>query len=223
LIVDKKGPGANEAPYLKAIREHIAKEAPKMQVREKPVDLWDFEDLVKGYAEVIREERASGNDVWVNVSTGSKVQGVVGALVAMAHGAKPYYIVTETLERPPAPKKGRKGPEPLAEGVRDVVNLLGYQLDLPNKDEVEILRAIKALGGRNVKKHALVARLLAGKWKEEVESKTSSKEQAGLMRLNRMLERLLQTPAKIEQEGNTRRRRVSLTDQGRIVLELMGY
>ena len=223
LMADKKGETANEGPYLRAIREHLAKEAPRMQVKEKPVDLWSFEDLLRGYAEVVREETEAGNEVWVNVSTGSKVQGVAGALVAMAHGAHPYYVVTKTLEKPPPKSKGRKGPEPLAEGVADVVNLLGYQLDLPNRDEVEILRAIKALGGRGVKKNRVVDRLLGGKWKDEIESKKASKDQAGLMRLNRMLERLRLPPAKIEEEGNTRRRRISLTEQGRLVLTLMGY
>jgi SAM-dependent methyltransferase len=140
---------------------------------------------------------------------------------AMSHGAHAYYVVAEDLEKPPK-RPGVKGPVPLASGVKSVVGLPAYRLDQPPIEEVEVLRAIAAMGGKNVKKKGLVKMLLAEGWEREVESNRGDKTQAALMRLNRLLERLERVPKKVAQEGRTRRRRVSLTEEGSFLLTLLG-
>ena len=73
-----------------------------------------------------------------------------------------------------------------------------------------------------VKKRDLVKRLLREGWDNEIEVKRGDKNQAGLMRLNRVLMGLEKAPMKVEQTGRTRRRRISLTDEGRLLLTLLG-
>ncbi len=221
LIVDEEGPKSNEAPYREAIRMHIGK---RVEVREEPAKLWDLDDLLRAYGKVVRSELEQENEVWINISTGSKLQGVAGALTAMSHGAHAYYVVAEDFERPPT-KKGVKGPVALASGVKGVIDLPGYRLDRPAPEEVQILRAIRDMTGervKEVKKKDLVARLLKEGWEREVESKKEDKTQAALMRLNRILEGLEREPKKVEQTGRTRRRRISLTVEGRLLLTLLG-
>lgn len=218
LIVDEEGARSNEAPYREEIKRHLGK---RIDVREEPAKLWDLKDLLRAYGKVVREELAENNEVWVNISTGSKLQGVAGALTAMSHGTHAYYVVAEDFEMPP--KRPRvKGPVPLAWGVKAVIPLPSYRLDCPPPEEVEILRALQAMGGKTVKKKELVKKLLAEGWESEVESKRRDKTQAALMRLNRLLEGLERPPKKVDQTGNTRRRRISLTEEGSLLLILLG-
>ncbi len=218
LIVDEEGAKSNEAPYRDEIKRHIGK---RIDVREEPAKLWDLKDLLRAYVKVVREELAENNEVWLNISTGSKLQGVAGALTAMSHGTHAYYVVAEDFEKPPK-RPGVRGPVPLASGVKAVVPLPVYRLDRPPPEEVEVLRALQAMGGKTVKKKELVKKLLAEGWESEVESKRRDKSQAALMRLNRLLEGLERAPEKVEQIGNTRRRRISLTEEGALLLTLLG-
>ena len=142
----------------------------------------------------------------------------------MSHGAHAYYVVAEDFEKPPS-KEGVTGPVALASGVKGVIELPGYRLDRPAPEEVQVLRAIRDMTGplvREVKKKELVKKLLKEGWENEVESQKGDKTQAALMRLNRILEGLERDPKKVEQTGRTRRRRISLTDEGRLLLTLLG-
>ena len=221
LIVDEEGPKSNEAPYRAAIKEHLGT---RLEVKEEPAKLWDLEDLLRAYGKVVRTELEQENEIWVNISTGSKLQGVAGALTAMSHGTHAYYVVAEDFEKPPT-KKGAKGPVALASGVRRVIPIEGFRLDRPAPEALHVLRAIREMTGdrkKEVKKKELVSKLLKEGWDQEVESKRGDKQQAALMRLNRVLEGLGQEPKKVEQTGNTRRRRISLTEEGRRFLTLLG-
>ena len=221
LIVDEEGVKSNEAPYRDEIRRHLGK---RIDVREEPAKLWDLNDLLRAYGKVVRAELEQENEVWINISTGSKLQGVAGALTAMSHGAHAYYVVAEDFEKPPS-KEGVTGPVALASGVKGVIELPGYRLDRPAPEEVQVLRAIRDMTGplvREVKKKELVKKLLKEGWENEVESQKGDKTQAALMRLNRILEGLERDPKKVEQTGRTRRRRISLTDEGRLLLTLLG-
>lgn len=223
LIVDEGGTASNEAPYRDEIKRHIGR---KLELKEEPVKLWELDDLLRAYGKVVRSELAQGNEVWINISTGSKLQGVAGALTAMSNGPRvhSYYVVAEDFERPPR-KPGAKGPVALASGVRRVIPLPEYQLDRPGREEMKVLSALSRLTGgqlKEIKKKDLVKTLLDSGWKDEVESDSGDKTQAALMRLNRILERLEQEPKKIEHSGKTRRRRISLTEEGRRLLTLLG-
>ena len=221
LIVDEEWLKSNEAPYLDEIKKHVGG---LIEVREETAKLWDLNDLLRAYGKVVRAELEQENEVWINISTGSKLQGVAGALTAMSHGAHAYYVVAEDFEKPPS-KEGVTGPVALASGVKGVIELPGYRLDRPAPEEVQVLRAIRDMTGplvREVKKKELVKKLLKEGWENEVESQKGDKTQAALMRLNRILEGLERDPKKVEQTGRTRRRRISLTDEGRLLLTLLG-
>lgn len=220
LIVEE-GSTSNEAPYRAAIRRHIGR---RIEVREEPTKVWVLDDLLRSYGKILRLELDQGNEVWVNISTGSKLGAIAGALAAMSHGVHAYYVVARD-HKIALGRRGSTNPVPLSSGVSGVIPLPDYRLDRPAPEAIQVLRAIReATGSRGgeVKKRDLVKRLLHEGWENEIETKNGDKTQAGLMRLNRILEGLEKPPKKVEQTGRTRRRRISLTDEGWLLLTLMG-
>ena len=169
----------------------------------------------------------AGSEVWVNVSTGSKLQGVAAALAAMSQGARLYYVVAKSFQRPPPTPRGARGPRPIASGVQEVVHHPSYRLDRPSVEDLAVLRALKGAGGREVAKTRLVDAMMEGAWREEPltrarERVREARRQSGYVRLNRALDRLGRPPAKVAQSGGGRRHKVSLTEDGRLALLLMG-
>lgn len=227
LIVDSRGDRSPEGRYVRAIERHLSRAAPRMEVRKKYARLWDFQDTLAAYVQVIVSEMRESSDVWVNVSTGSKLQGVAAALASMSHGAHLYYVVAESFQNPPPTPRGATGPRPIAAGVQAVVHLPTYRLDRPLEEDLRILRALEAQGGVEVRKKDLVQSLLSGVWEREPLTRASTRTpearlQSGFVRLNRSLTRLSRSPAKVLQRGSERRRRVSLTEEGRMTLLLSG-
>lgn len=58
-------------------------------------DFYDLAGLLQRHGEIIQRERAAGNSVFVNISTGGKLNAVTGMLASMMFGARAYFCVKD--------------------------------------------------------------------------------------------------------------------------------
>jgi hypothetical protein len=185
-----------------------------MEVRVARTDIWDLNSLIKTYSRLVHQEVELGNKVWVNISTGSKLQAAAGNLAAMAWGASSYYVVA-TNQGPygdQSPSTGKEEPRPIAWGFGGRIDLPTYRMDRPSDEALNVMEKIREIGavGENWKSKKQLLRAMG------IDNMSAQ------MRLNRILERLMAAPPKVEQEGATRRRRIRLTEDGALTLMLLG-
>ena len=200
--------------FRNEIKAHLKRVRPRMEVREELTDIWNLERLVRTFSYIVQLERAKNNMVWVNISTGSKLEGAAGTLVAMAWGASSYYVLATSQQTPDKKERWpcKSGPKPIAWGFGGKIDLPNYQLDCPEAEALNVMAKLNSMGTAEnpwVRKKQLLA-------------ETGASDTSNHMRLNRLLEKLEKPPAKVAQEGATRRRRVALTEEGRLTLLLFG-
>jgi len=94
-----------------------------------PCDIFDFYDSIGTIAEVATE--FDGDDVHVNLASGSKITAIGGMVACMATGATPYYV---RAERYAVETDGD-----VAEGVREVTRLPTYPMDSPDPQHVAVM------------------------------------------------------------------------------------
>lgn len=69
-----------------------------------------------------------GDEIFVNLSTGSKITAISGMIACMGTGASPYYVRAE----------GYSG-ETISTGVKETVNLPAYPIGLPDQQYLEVM------------------------------------------------------------------------------------
>ena len=184
----------------------------------------DLKGLVKQLVRLTKQEIASGNRVFINISAAGKISAVAATLVTMAHmgtNGKAYYVrpeeyvVADEARMTCGLTKGMKG-EPLEIPI--------FPIRLPSREGQLILTALSKEGGSM--KYPGLFRALANERIEgyiEVTSHTSRKVRGNLtVRLTKtILKPLLEAGLVIlKKEGRTRI--VVLTDAGEYMACLLG-
>lgn len=118
--------------YHADIRNILQEEGISLEERE--CDLFDLYTCLGEIAEAIT--RFEGDNVYVNVATGSKVTAIAGMIACMATGATPYYVSAKEYER----RDGEGEVGPVSSGVKSIEKLSGYPIEAPSKDEVRVLK-----------------------------------------------------------------------------------
>ena len=90
-------------------------------------DIFDLYSSLGTIAEIISTH--ADDDVYVNISTGSKVTAVAGMIASMVLGANTYYVKAEDYTDDPS-------------SITDVDNLPKYPIDAPDKEQVSVLEFI---------------------------------------------------------------------------------
>lgn len=107
-------------------------------VRDVPVRFGDTYDVLGVVTTIAaahgvgRPDGATGDRLFVNVSTGPAVAVVGAAIACMAVGARPYAVE-------PATHRHDLDAEPLTAGVERVTDLPIYPIDAPSRDQVAVL------------------------------------------------------------------------------------
>ena len=108
-------------------------EAEKIPVEQKTCDFFDLNRTLWTFAETV--QTYSEENLFVNLSTGSKITAIGGMIACMATGATPYYVMAD----------GYHG-ETIAEGAGKAVSLNAYPIGLPDEQYLEVLRYLENQG-----------------------------------------------------------------------------
>lgn len=89
-------------------------------------DFFDMYDILWTIIETV--DSHIGDEIFVNLSTGSKITAISGMIACMGTGASPYYVLAE----------GYSG-ETISTGVKETVNLPAYPIGLPDQQYLEVM------------------------------------------------------------------------------------
>lgn len=96
-------------------------------------DLFDMYATLWAFAKTI--DRYDRDDVFVNLSTGSKITAISGMIACMGTNAYPYYV-----------KANEYTGETISKGVKDTVQLSAFPIGLPDRQYLEVLEYLDENG-----------------------------------------------------------------------------
>lgn len=212
---------ADEVPYITALLEELGDDE-RIVLDRRACDIFELYDALGTITEAISDYDM--DDIYVNLSAGSKITAIAGMIACMASGASPIYA------RPDYGPDGEHIPEePLHDEVTEVFELPTYPIDRPSDMLVAFLARIQrgmteTAHGRyqGVPKLELIDFALDEGFSFVVQSETAT--QKGYYRL---LDRHVISPLRqkgyitIERVG--RKKFVTLTSSGSNALEAFGH
>jgi CRISPR locus-related DNA-binding protein len=211
LITYKKGDEAQS--YLEKIESEL-KNYPNIELVKKYVNIWDLFQCLELMREIISTEY--GNNIFVNVSTGTKITAIAGMLSCMLWGPSPYYA---RVSYPPSNKTMPNVTE-FVETPPDTLPV--YGINKPKPEYLLILKLLKDNGSK-LRKSRLIELLEDGgiiKKRSEIDRGFSASAKHSQLRV--LLDPMIRdwNYIKIMYEG--RRPTVNLTEQGVNALRIFG-
>jgi hypothetical protein len=198
--------------YMEKIRAQLRKE--KIEVHVEYSDRFDLFKILKSVREIVEKEK--DNDIFVNCSSGSKIQAIACMMACMMFQGKtkltPYYAEPESY----ASIKG----EQLSSGLKTVVKLPAYEIHTPKPALVQALKIIKQNGGKITKKE--MARLAEEKKLIVINAKEENFQQARFASLDKnIIQPLLNEWKFVEIERIGRTRWIKITPEGNGAVEFL--
>ena len=198
--------------YMERIKAQLRKE--KIEVHAEYSDRFDLFKILKSVRGIV--EREQGNDIFVNCSSGSKIQAIACMMACMMFQGEtkltPYYAEPESYS-------SVKG-EQLSSGVKTVVKLPAYEIHTPRPALVQALKIIKHSGGRITKKE--MAKLAEEKRLIIVNAREENFQQARFASLDKnIIQPLLNEWKFIEVERIGRTRWIKITPEGSGAVEFL--
>lgn len=137
-------------PYFDKVVEEISNLERKCEIEVKHCDFnnRDLYDVLRAFREIIEIEKS--NQIFINVSTGTKIHSIAGMMACMifkdiAYDLKPYY--SEPKEYLGMPK----GLVPMSTGCKEIHTLSNYRMDRPKEYLIQVLGVVNELcGPKNV-------------------------------------------------------------------------
>ena len=123
--------------FKKEVSRIIKQESPQIEIREEYANFWELFPCLAKYKEIFKREQ--GNEISVNVSTGSKVAAISGTLACMLWGGFPYYAKLDYGDEPPEKIKPEK-----VSGIEDVPT---FAIKTPKPEILKALKFIESKGG----------------------------------------------------------------------------
>ncbi len=205
--------------YLDKVMKILRKER-YLQIEKRTMDIWDLFDCLQTYKKIINEEEKGGKNthIYINVSTGSKISSVAGAMACMIWKGTPYYAHIEYNDK-----------KDLADGLPDedvtaIDEIPVYSINKPKPESLAVLKILNSMkeGGRPkmMKKGRLI---------EELEEVGIIEKNASIGAKHSKLKGLLNSISiagsdnpLVEVEYKGKQSNVILTTQGESTLKIFG-
>lgn len=197
-------------------REKIEKELKKakISVQVARADRLNLFKIIKSVKEIVEEEK--GNDIYVNVASGSKIQAIACMMACMifndSKNVKPFYAEAEKYS-------GFKG-EQQSTGWKGNIELPSYEIQIPKPELIVALKIIKEHGGKLTKKE--MAKLAEDSKIITVNAREENFEQARFASLDKnIIQPLVDQWKFIEVEKVGRNRWIKITEAGSQAAEFL--
>ena len=199
--------------FMEKIKSQLKKE--KIEVKITNANRFDLFKILRALKEIVQNEK--GNDIFVNCSSGSKIQAIACMMACMMFHDKtkltPYYAEPESYS-------SVKG-EQLSLGVKSVVKLPAYEIHTPKTVLVQALKIVQESGGKITKKE--MAKIVDEKKLIIVNAKEENFQQARFASLDKnIIQPLLNEWKFIEVERIGRTRWIKITPEGLGAVEFLG-
>jgi hypothetical protein len=211
-LIRNENPATERAgPYITKITAELKKE--KISVQTAGSDRNDIFKILKTVKDIFEEERE--NDIYVNVSSGSKIQAIACMMACMTfkeRNAIPYYAEPEGY---PATQGKQQ-----SVGLKRIVDLPKYEIHKPKHELIEALRIIRESNGKIRKKD--MAEIAEEKNLIVINAREENFEQARFASLDKnIIQPLLEQWKFVEIEKIGRNRWIKITPEGEHAAEFL--
>ena len=174
------------------------------------VDLWNLMACVQKFRDLILQE--DGNQIFFNVSTGTKISAISAMLSCMIWNCQPYYAKPDYSDR-------RVSREIAVEEIKEIVSMPIYKMNSPKTEHLQILQILQQHDGK-IKKRNLIEELKNQNTIKSVDLQELSKpaEYGQLKTILDPMIKLEYVDVKVIGRNNI----VSITPQGENTLEIFG-
>lgn len=179
-------------------------------VRNEFIDHSDFQIAFNKIFDIFKDLKKDGYNIFINLSSGSRIISSAALIVAYMTDSIPYYIS-------PSKYNLSKTTTVLTKGYENIFQLPTMTIERPTGQEILVLNGLKKKGGGVEKQNDLIPYLETHGFFSEQKDREDSKRYQARMRakLNRTLEKLSQKNFVIlKKEGRTVK--VNLTNSGKL-------
>lgn len=120
--------------YVNVVKEKLKEH--EIEVEHRNIDMFDILEVIKHISNIVVEEKAKGNRVFVNISSAGRLTSVAATLAAMAHGVKAYYVMADGYSENEEERK--KHGLSICRQLR-LMFLENLPIQLPKENEMKIL------------------------------------------------------------------------------------
>ncbi len=144
LLVHDKPNEDKATSFVEKIQKQLKKEKIKVVIEHH--NRLDLFEIIKSVKQIIENEK--GNNVYVNLASGSKIQAIACMMACMMFNQKknimPFYAEAKNY-------LGFEGKQ-LSSGVKNLMEVPTYEIKIPEEKHVKALKIIQEKGGRITKK-----------------------------------------------------------------------
>ncbi len=212
--------------YFQKVVDYLKTNLPQCNIKIETCALIDRDlyDILQTYRRIIEIE--SGNHIFINVSTGTKIHSIAGMLVSMIFkedkmDISPYYVVPEDYDG--KIEDGRS----VVTGCKDIFSIPSYKIKKPREDLIVVLKIISKLmqDGTRVTKNILIEEL-GKRHYLEIQGRRDRSKQDERSAKYRALDRKYIQPLIdwnfIDITGDGKRKTIQLTPEGENILVFLG-
>jgi len=198
-----------EADFQRELVQTL-EENERIELEQRECDLFNIGNAIEAFVSAIAS--CDSDEIYVNVSTGSKLTAIAGMIACQSTTATPFYVSPQFRNE----DGEREAPSsPQVESIGEISQLPVFHLEGPDSDQLAILRYLCENDGATKKDLISYAR------DQELSfiANSQSKSQEGLYRLlatNIISPLTDEDYIRVHKEG--RKKRVYLTDHGREAL-----
>jgi len=143
LLVHENRSDDRAGPFVDRIKRQLKGDIEVVTEHHNRLDLFE---IIKSIRHII--EREAGNNIYVNLASGSKIQAIAGMMACMMFNENknvfPFYVEAKEY-------LGFKGQQ-ISTGIKDPIDIPAYEIQTPEQRHIGALKIITESGGRIRKK-----------------------------------------------------------------------
>jgi len=211
LMVHENRADDKAGPFVEKVRRQLQRA--NIEVATEHHDRLGLFKIIRSVRDII--EREKGNNVYVNLASGSKIQAIGGMMACMMFNSQknvyPFYVEARDY-------LGFKGP--ISTGVKGISDIPPYDIQIPEERHIGALRTIMERGGRLTKKE--MAELADREGLITVNAEKDNYSQARFASLDKnIIQPLLERWGFVRVDKVGRARWIEVTEEGRNAAEFL--
>ena len=199
-------------PFITKIKNQLLKQ--NIEIKEEYHNRRDLFKIIRAVKNIIEQEK--GNEIYVNLASGSKIQAIGTMMACMMFNddsnIHPFYVEAKNYP-------GFNAKQPLSTGIKDIVDVPPYSIKTPDQKLVAALQIITEHNGKLTKKE--MAKIAEEQQLIIINSKEKNHSMARFASLDKNIIQPLEEWNFIEIEKLGRNRWIKITQEGSNAAEFL--
>ena len=218
LIIQKEEKLGKE--HQKNVEDWLKEHDVEYSIEE--AELLDLVDCISVFGRIVHRLKDEGHDVYVNISSSTSISAVAASFAATLWDAEPYYARPEYVVH----EHEREPGEPMSRGLKDVIPIQKLHFERPDEELLRILQYIDREGrGRDntVRNRDVIDFLDREGYLDVGEGVRNRSQSLNKKFRERYRKELEEKWSFVYLEGETRARKIGLTEKGKQYLRMFEY